>query len=129
VRRTTVIMLILTTLILSEEAQAKRPAWLPPLWYGIAMCEQGSTVGETAMWRVRGSTYSGAFGFYNGTWSTYAPNGYPVSAADATPWQQYQVALNVAFRGNTNARYGHHGPVGMTAWGSYNNGCYRTYMN
>lgn len=77
-------------------------------------------------WSVHGPTYESAFGMWYGTWDAYRPDNYPSNGGYATPWQQYQVALNVAFRGIWKSGI-YTKPAGLTAWGSYRNGCYSSY--
>lgn len=86
--------------------------WLPGGWVGIARCE------TQLNWQHRNSSYEGAFGFAVSTWdgyvgealARYGDGPYPASAADATPRQQYNVALIV---------YGHFGLSGWGCRGAY----------
>lgn len=70
-------------------------SWLPPGWRGVARCETQTN------WRHRNSEYEGAFGFAVGSWDSFVRSAdpkagpYPASAADATPRQQYEVALAI----------------------------------
>lgn len=81
--------------------------WLPDGWVRVGRCE------TQLNWRHRNSSYEGAFGFAVGTWDGYVGEAlarfgdgpYPSSAADATPRQQYNVALVV---------YSH---FGLSGWG------------
>lgn len=85
--------------------------WLPDGWYRVGSCETG--YGGPPNWHHRNSRYEGAFGFAVTTWDRYAGEAqrrygdgpYPSSAADATPRQQYNVALTVY----------HH--FGLSGWG------------
>lgn len=85
--------------------------WLPRSWYRLGSCETG--YGGPPNWQHRNSAYEGAFGFAVSTWDGYKREAlarfgdgpYPESAADATPRQQWNVALIV---------YGH---FGMSGWG------------
>jgi hypothetical protein len=82
-------------------AQAPHPKWLPEGWYRLGVCETGLN------WRMVGSTYSGAFGFYNGTWVAFGGLRYASYAGLASPRQQLLIARRVASR------------VGLSAWGCY----------
>jgi hypothetical protein len=77
--------------------------WMPKHWQNLAACESGS---NPPNWRHNSGTYEGAFGFYHGSWDSFRPAWYPSSASDATPWQQWRVALRIA------ARYGIASPWG-----------------
>lgn len=79
--------------------------WLPAKWQRIARCETHKGQYVPGDWRHNSGTYQGAFGFYHGTWDGYKPEGFPAEAYQATPRQQYIVALNV---------YAEHG---YGAWG------------
>lgn len=95
------ITVVLLTLILSSTALAARtPAskqawqqrweiWLPDKWVRIARCETRLT------WTWNSGTYQGAFGFHRDSWDRFRPRGYPSEAYNATPWQQYRVALAI----------------------------------
>jgi hypothetical protein len=76
---------------------------MPKHWINLAACESGSSPPN---WRHDSGTYQGAFGFYYGTWDQYRLSGYPSNAAQASPWQQWRVALRVA------AKYGIASPWG-----------------
>ena len=100
-----------TALLASSAAHAaakpwqwKYQAWMPPVWQRLAQCESGH---NPPNWKHDSGTYQGAFGFYHGSWDAFRPRGYPSNAANATPWQQYRVALRI------HARYG------FTGWGCY----------
>lgn len=80
---------------------------MPPVWQRIAWCESGTRPPAAPDWKHHGGIYQGAFGFYRGSWDAFRPARYPADAYDATPWQQYQVALRI------HARYG------FTGWGCY----------
>lgn len=90
--------------------------WLPDGWYRVGSCETG--YGGAPNWRHRNSSYEGAFGFAVDTWDSYVGEAlrrfgdgpYPASAADATPRQQYNVALIV---------YSHFGLSGWGCRGAY----------
>ena len=90
--------------------QKPRPRWLPRIWWAIGMCETGLN------WRHHSSSYQGAFGFYSGSWDQFKPAGYPAEAYEATPWQQYQVALRIWRR------------YGFSGWGCYTGGGYRYWL-
>lgn len=85
------------------EWQWKYRVWMPQHWQNLAACESGS---NPPNWRHNSGTYEGAFGFYHGSWDAFRPARYPSSASQATPWQQWQVALRIA------ARYGIASPWG-----------------
>lgn len=74
-------------------------AWLPAHWYRVGRCE------TQLNWRHSNSSYQGAFGFAISSWDGYKLPGYPDEAWQATPWQQYQVALQIYNR------------FGMSGWG------------
>tara|TARA_R110000868_G_scaffold45454_3_gene150974 strand:- start:617 stop:1093 length:477 start_codon:yes stop_codon:yes gene_type:complete len=74
-------------------------AWLPAHWQRVAQCETQTN------WRHSNSSYQGAFGFAISSWDAFKLAGYPNEAWQATPWQQYQVALQIYNR------------FGMSGWG------------
>lgn len=76
--------------------------WLPDKWRRIAICE------TQLNWQHYNSSYEGAFGFATSSWDAFKPAGYPDHASQATPWQQYVVALRI------HARYG------FSGWGCRN---------
>lgn len=78
-------------------------AWLPAHWYRVGSCETG--YGGPPNWRHSNSSYQGAFGFATSSWDQFKLPGYPDEAWQATPWQQYQVALAIYNR------------YGMSGWG------------
>lgn len=76
--------------ILKERArQWNWQAWLPDKWRRIGVCETGLN------WQHYNSSYEGAFGFATSSWDAFKPAGYPDHASQASPWQQYQVALAI----------------------------------
>ncbi len=76
--------------ILAERArQWNWQAWLPDKWRRIGICETGLN------WQHQNSSYEGAFGFATQSWDSFKPDGYPDHASQASPWQQYVVALNI----------------------------------
>ncbi len=78
------------TYILRERArQWDWQAWLPAKWQRIAQCETQTN------WQHYNSSYEGAFGFATASWDNFKPAGYPDHASQASPWQQYQVALAI----------------------------------
>jgi hypothetical protein len=77
-------------------------SWLPDKWRRIGICE------TQLNWQHSNSSYQGAFGFAVSSWDAFKLPGYPDEAWQATPWQQYQVALAI-FR-----RYG------LSGWGCRN---------
>lgn len=86
----------------SHAQQMNWRAWLPDKWRRIAVCETGLN------WRHHNSSYQGAFGFATSSWDQFKPRGYPADADQATPWQQYQVALAIYRR------------YGLSGWGCRN---------
>lgn len=64
--------------------------WLPPVWVAIARCESGK---NPPNWKHNSGSYQGAYGFAVSTWDRYRLRGYPDDAYDATPREQYEVAL------------------------------------
>jgi hypothetical protein len=94
--------------ILTERArQWNWQAWLPDKWQRIGACETGYGK-RPGNWRHSNSAYQGAFGFAVSSWDAFKLPGYPGEAWQATPWQQYQVALAI------KARYG------LSGWGCRN---------
>jgi hypothetical protein len=69
--------------------------WLPSKWYRIARCE------TQVNWRHSNSSYEGAFGFAKQSWDSFKYRAdpkagpYPEDAWQATPRQQYEVALAI----------------------------------
>lgn len=95
-------LVLVAALCLATMSQAKPrnwqdryEVWMPGHWQRLAECESGS---KPPNWRHNSGTYEGAFGFYHGSWDAFKPPGYPSNAYQATPWQQYQVALRIAWR-------------------------------
>lgn len=88
----------------AQEWQWKYRKWMPAVWQRLAQCESGA---NPPNWRHDSGTYTGAFGFYIGSWQDYRYPGYPARASQATPWQQYRVALRI------------HARFGFTGWGCY----------
>ena len=84
---------------LEECRQQNYKAWLPAHWQRVAQCETQTN------WRHSNSSYQGAFGFAISSWDAFKLPGYPSEAWQATPWEQYQVAL-VIYR-----------KYGMSGWG------------
>jgi hypothetical protein len=93
----------------AQEAQ-QRATWLAVIaefyrpktgvnWDGIARCETGGN------WSMRGASFSGGLGFYNGTWSAFGGRQFAPNAGMATREQQIVVAERVY------ARYG------LSGWG------------
>lgn len=78
------------TYVLRERArQWNWQAWLPDKWRRVGVCETGLN------WQHYNSSYEGAFGFATSSWDAFKPAGYPDHASQASPWQQYQVALAI----------------------------------
>jgi hypothetical protein len=89
--------------------QWKYKVWMPQVWQRIAHCESGTRPPRDPNWKHNSGTFQGAFGFHYGSWDDFRPRGYPSEAYNATPWQQYRVALRI------HARYR------FTGWGCYKN--------
>ena len=68
-------------------------------WDGIARCE---TAGN---WQMRGSSFSGGLGFYNGTWNSFGGRQFAPNAGMASREQQIVVAERVYAR------------FGLSGWG------------
>lgn len=68
-------------------------------WDGIARCETGGN------WSMRGASFSGGLGFYNGTWNSFGGRQFASNAGLASREQQIVVAERVY------ARYG------LSGWG------------
>jgi len=74
--------------------------WLPDKWQRLGACETGYGK-RPGNWRWNSGTYQGAFGFYYGSWDAFVPlaarkaRPYPSEAYEATPRQQYEVALAI----------------------------------
>lgn len=66
--------------------------WLPQVWKNIIQCETASN------FRHSNSSYQGAFGFALSSWDSFKLPGYPPEAWQATPRQQYNVALAIYSR-------------------------------
>jgi hypothetical protein len=82
--------------------------WLPDKWARIGACETGFGQ-RPGRWDWNSGTYQGAFGFAVSSWDQFKPvSWWPDEAYLATPWQQYQVALEI------HARYG------FSGWGCRN---------
>lgn len=69
-------------------------AWLPDKWARIGACETGYGQ-RPGNWQHNSGPYQGAFGFAVSSWDQFKLAGYPSEAYQATPWQQYQVALAI----------------------------------
>ncbi len=75
-------------------------SWLSEKWQRVGACETGYGR-RPGDWRWNSGTYQGAFGFYFGSWDAFVPfadpraGPYPSEAYDATPRQQYEVALAI----------------------------------
>jgi hypothetical protein len=87
--------------------QYKWQVWLPDKWQRIGACETGYGK-RPGNWKHSNANYQGAFGFAVGSWDQFKLDGYPAEAWQATPWQQYQVALAIWRR------------YGFTGWGCRN---------
>lgn len=83
----------------AQDWQWKYKKWMPAVWQRLAQCETGLN------WRHNSGTYQGGYGFYYGSWDAFKKPWYPAEAYNATPWQQYQVALAI------------HRRYGFSGWG------------
>jgi len=74
--------------------------WLPDKWQRIGACETGYGR-RPGNWRHSNSSYEGAFGFAKQSWDSFKYRAdpkagpYPEDAWQATPRQQYEVALAI----------------------------------
>jgi hypothetical protein len=74
--------------------------WLPDKWQRIGACETGYGR-RPGNWRHSNSSYEGAFGFAKSSWDGFKgaadpkAGPYPADAWQATPRQQYEVALAI----------------------------------
>ena len=90
--------------------QWKWEKWLPDKWQRIGACETGYGK-RPGRWDWNSGTYQGAFGFYYDSWDRFVPRAdrragpYPSEAYEATPRQQYEVALAIYRR------------YGLSGWG------------
>jgi hypothetical protein len=88
-------------------------AWLPDKWARIGACETGYGR-RPGNWRHSNSSYEGAFGFAKQSWDSFKYRAdpkagpYPEDAWQATPRQQYEVALAIYRR------------YGLSGWGCRN---------
>lgn len=88
--------------------QWKWQVWLPDKWQRIGACETGYGK-RPGRWDWNSSTYQGAFGFHYASWDQFKPVAWwPDNAYDATPWQQFRVALEI------------HKQFGFSGWGCRN---------
>lgn len=84
--------------------------WLPDKWQRIGACETGYGQ-RPGNWKHNSGSYQGAFGFANQSWDSFVPHAdptwgpYPSEAYEATPRQQYEVALAIYRR------------YGLSGWG------------
>jgi len=75
-------------------------SWLPDKWQRIGACETGYGQ-RPGNWRHSNSSYEGAFGFAVSSWDSFKYRAdpragpYPADAWQATPRQQYEVALAI----------------------------------
>lgn len=74
--------------------------WMPAKWQRIGACETGYGK-RPGRFDWNSGTYQGAFGFYHGSWDAFVSSAdpkagpYPSEAYEATPRQQYEVALAI----------------------------------
>lgn len=84
--------------------------WLPDKWQRIGACETGYGK-RPGNWQHNSGAYQGAFGFARSSWDAFVPSAdpkagpYPSEAYEATPRQQYEVALAIYRR------------YGLSGWG------------
>ncbi len=91
------------TYILRERArQWDWQSWLPDKWQRIAQCETGLDFYFT------NSQYVSAFGIARSSWAAFRPDSVPSVPEQASPWEQYQVALAIWRR------------YGFSGWGCRN---------
>jgi hypothetical protein len=75
-------------------------SWLPQKWQRIGACETGYGR-RPGNWQHSNSSYEGAFGFAKRSWDSFKwradpkAGPYPEDAWQATPRQQYEVALAI----------------------------------
>ena len=87
--------------------------WLPSKWQRIGACETGYGR-RPGNWRHSNSSYEGAFGFAKSSWDSFKYRAdpkagpYPADAWQATPRQQYEVALAI------------YRAYGLSGWGCRN---------
>ncbi len=86
----------------AKKRQWNWQAWLPDKWRRIGICE------TQLNWQHYNSSYEGAFGFATQSWRSFKLPGYPEHANQATPYQQYMVALEIYKR------------YGLSGWGCRN---------
>lgn len=94
--------------------RGKRPAWIDPFSWAVAVCETGKGHGHPD-WHHQSGSYGGAWGWYVGTWQGDRLRGMPLYPWNATPKQQYRVFEIGWFQK-------HH------YWGCIANGGYRSWM-
>lgn len=84
--------------------------WMPIGWQNIGACETGYGR-RPGNFRHNSGTYQGFAGFYRGSWDAFVSEAdpkagpYPTEAYNATPRQQYEVALAIWRR------------YGLSGWG------------
>lgn len=84
--------------------------WMPRGWQSLGACETGYGH-RPGNFRHNSGTYQGSFGFYHGSWDAFVGSAdpkagpYPSEAYEATPRQQYEVALAIYRR------------FGLSGWG------------
>lgn len=84
--------------------------WMPRGWQNIGACETGYGK-RPGNFQHNSGTYQGFAGFYHGSWDAFIGSAdpkagpYPSEAYNATPRQQYEVALAIWRR------------YGLTGWG------------
>ncbi len=91
------------TYLLRERArQWHWEAWLPEKWQRIARCETNLDT------HFANSQYVSMFGIARSSWAAFRPAGVPSVPEQASPWQQWQVALAIWRR------------YGFSGWGCRN---------
>ena len=92
---------------------AKRPGWISPFAWAVAVCETGKGHNHPDFRHDSGS-YEGAWGWFAGTWKLDRRRGYPKHAYQATSRQQNRVFHDSIEKG----RY----------FGCHRNGGYRSWL-
>lgn len=109
-------LLILLAINLADakaHRDARRPNWIDPFAWAVAICETGKGHNHPDP-QHQTSSYGGAWGWYVGTWQLDRYPGMPRFPWNATLRQQHRVFL----RGRERGRY----------WGCIANGGYRSWI-
>lgn len=95
--RACAVIAVLIATLLPADARAEsqwEKTWQNPVnrnLYRLAVCETGGINNGKPLWTHYNSQYAGALGFTHQTWRQYKLPGFPRSANQATPEQQYAV--------------------------------------